>query len=339
MRILYGIQATGNGHISRSKEIIRILKLIGHDIQVIFSGRNQNLLRETDIFEPFVVYRGLTFITSQGRIKFLKTASQLNFIQFYRDILSFDLSDYNLVITDFEPVSAYIAKRNNIPSIGIGHQYAFYYNIPFINTNSLSYFILRYFAPVDYSIGLHWHHFGQPILPPIIPDSLTSREVKKDKILVYLPFEDKDGVSLVLQNITTHHFYIYNNFEKIKDVNNLHYRSYTRSGFLSDLSDCHGVICNAGFELPSEALHLGKKILVKPLLGQIEQESNALSLSQLKLGIAINKLKIETIQNWLNSPSNKPMKYPNVAEHIAKWIDSGCWDDITNLAQSLWVNK
>ena len=35
LRILYGVQGTGNGHISRSREIIRHLKAEGHDVEVI----------------------------------------------------------------------------------------------------------------------------------------------------------------------------------------------------------------------------------------------------------------------------------------------------------------
>ena len=34
MKILYGVQATGNGHISRSREVIRNLKNMGQDVQV-----------------------------------------------------------------------------------------------------------------------------------------------------------------------------------------------------------------------------------------------------------------------------------------------------------------
>lgn len=45
-----------------------------------------------------------------------------------------------------------------------------------------------------------------------------------------------------------------------------------------DLTDCSGVIANAGFARSSESLYLGKKLLVKPLEGQLEQESNGLAL-------------------------------------------------------------
>jgi uncharacterized protein (TIGR00661 family) len=49
---------------------------------------------------------------------------------------------------------------------------------------------------------------------------------------------------------------------------------------------------NAGFELASEAMFLGKKILVKPLAGQMEQLSNALVIDSLELGMVMKRLNI-----------------------------------------------
>lgn len=338
MKILYGVQSTGNGHICWSREIIRSLKIRGHDVHVIFSGRPPNLLQETKIFKPYITYQGLTFFTAHGKIKYLKSIFHLNFIQFYRDIYLYDASGFDLVITDCEPISARIAKYYGIPSIGIGHPYAFLHNIPISKRKLLFRFILKNFAPADYPIGLHWHHFGHPILPPIVPNHLkNNRQVIVNKILVYLPFEDKDEIKLILQDIKTHHFYIYDSSYKYpSDEANLHYRSYSRRNFLCDLAECNGVICNAGFQLPSEALHLGKKILVKPLIGQIEQESNALALSQLNLGMASLKLNRDLIKEWLYSSSNSPMNYPNVSENIAEWIENGRWDNLADVAQDIW---
>jgi hypothetical protein len=37
-------------------------------------------------------------------------------------------------------------------------------------------------------------------------------------------------------------------------------------------------------------MYLGKKILVKPLAGQMEQVSNALTITFLELGLAMNRL-------------------------------------------------
>jgi uncharacterized protein (TIGR00661 family) len=341
MKILYGVQATGNGHICRSREVIRNLKRHGHDVHVLFSGRVPGLVRELDIFEPYTVRRGLTFITRKGRIEYLKTAAQLNFPEFLRDIRSFDVSGFDLVITDFEPILARIAKRHGIPSIGIGHQYAFMYDIPMAKGNPLGLFILRNFAPADYMIGLHWHHFDRPILPPIVPYHFENhRRIEKKKILVYLPFEELDEIENNLREFDTHHFHIYHgSCRQLEDKGNLHFRPFSREGFLRDLCECGGVICSAGFELPSEALHLGKRLLAKPLSGQIEQESNALALGQLGLATVSDKINVKLVRDWLNGAGDsaeKPANYTDVAGYLAEWIGGRRWDDVSGLVRSAW---
>ncbi len=253
---------------------------------------------------------GADFHHKERRDRYLKTAAQLNFAKFLWDIRSFDASGFDLVITDFEPISARIAKRHGIPSIGIGHQYAFMYDIPMAKGNPLGLFILRNFAPADHMLGLHWHHFDRPILPPIVPDHFKSdRAVNDKKILVYLPFEDLDEIENMLREFDTNNFHIYHgSCNQPEDKGNLHLRPFSREGFLRDLCECGGVICNAGFELPSEALHLGKRILAKPLSGQIEQKSNALALGQLGLATSFGKIEREAGQRlagWRRGSSGK----------------------------------
>ena len=337
MRILYGVQATGNGHISRSREVIRNLKNLGHDVRVILSGRDPSLLWDMEDFEPFDAFRGLTFVTASGEVKYFATAKHLNLIRFYRDISSYDASAYDLVITDFEPLSARIARKNKIPLFGIGHQYAFYYDIPVAGANPLARWIIKNFAFANYPIGLHWYHFDQPILPPIIPYHLANTaETIDDKILIYLPFEDLHAVHSLLKKVKTHHFYIYCSLNQPDDNENIHLRPFSRSGFLKDLTECNGVICNAGFELASEALYLGKRLLVKPIAGQMEQASNAQALTQLKLGMSMKTLNPESVEVWLSSPPNDPIDYPDVAKILAHWIENDEWDNIDVLARDAW---
>jgi uncharacterized protein (TIGR00661 family) len=337
MNILYGVQTTGNGHISRSREVIEQLKHLGHDVHVILSGSDPYRLSEVKIIKPATVFRGLTFFTYRGKIQYLKTAVNLNLFRFYRDIRSFDAGTYDLVINDFEPISARIAGRHNIPSIGIGHQYAFCYDIPLEGDTFISRWIIKNFGPTDHPIGLHWHHFNQPILPPIVPAQLDpTQPAVKNKILVYLPFEHLRDILDVFDPIKEWEFFIYGPVEREENYDHLHLRTYSRSGFLSDLEESEGVVCNAGFELASEALQIGKKLLVKPVLGQMEQSSNALVIGQLKLGHVMSKLDTMKVVRWLDSSPTRSMGYPNVARLIAEWVDRGHWEDIRGLAQEAW---
>jgi uncharacterized protein (TIGR00661 family) len=290
-----------------------------------------------EIFKPFETFRGLTFSYHRGRLKYIQTALQLNLIRFYRDIHSFDTAGYDLVVTDFEPLSARIGRRSRLPVIGVGHQYAFAHNIPVEGGNPLARFVLNNYAPVDFPVGLHWHHFKQPILPPIIPYHIEQDQIILDnKIIVYLPFEKSDDIIYLLKEFSDYEFYIYHRFEHAEDQNNIHMRPYSRTGFLNDLTECNGVISNAGFELVSEALHLGKKILVKPLAGQMEQLSNAMVISLLKLGMAMKRLDRTRVAQFLDLPAGSAIKYPDVARIIAIWLDSGRWEDVEGLAHEAW---
>lgn len=337
MNILYGVQGTGNGHISRSREIIRYLKERGHHVEVIFSGRHPEAFWDMEVFKPFTTYRGLTFITDKGKIDYSKTALQLNLPRLFADIRSHHTNGLDLVITDFEPITARIAKKIKIPSIGIGHQYAFYHDIPVANDNFLAHYIIKNYAPADIPIGLHWHHFNQPILPPITPTTLNSSALKHpDKVLVYLPFESLSDLLSLIHPFKEYNFYIYHNISKADDIGNLHLRPFSRQGFLKDLEECTYVVSSAGFELVSEAITLGKKILVKPLEGQMEQHSNALALIQLNLGSTMNTLNHEDMGKFLTTPNARSVLYPDVALLIAQWLEKGQWQEVAPLVEECW---
>jgi uncharacterized protein (TIGR00661 family) len=97
----------------------------------------------------------------------------------------------------------------------------------------------------------------------------------------------------------------------------------SRELFQHDLKTCSGVISNSGFELISEALELGKKILVKPVVGQAEQVSNALALTTLKYGTSMKTLDTNIVKQWLQQNHKVCVSYPNVAKHIVSRIKQG----------------
>jgi uncharacterized protein (TIGR00661 family) len=337
MKILYGVQTTGNGHISRSREVIRALKSLGHEVHVLLSGRKPAMPSDLKAFEPYQVFEGLTFRSNRGRLHYIQTALQLKLFQFYRDISVYNASGIDLVITDFEPLSARIARRNSLPSIGVGHQYAFIHDIPKNGANPLASFVIKNFAPVDYPVGLHWNHFNRPILPPIVPHKIgNGRQQIDNKILVYLPFEQLTDIQSLLRPFRHHEFFVYHRLSQAEENGHIHLRPYSRKGFIKDLTECNGVISNAGFELASEAMSLGKKILVKPLAGQMEQLSNALALSYLKLGMVMARLNMIMVAQFLGRPAGLPAKIPNIARMVAEWIESGLWEDVEGLARKAW---
>jgi uncharacterized protein (TIGR00661 family) len=249
---------------------------------------------------------------------------------------SLDLSGYDLVISDFEPVTAWAARSRKIPVLGIGHQYAFNHKIPREGSDPIADQVMKYFAPADKGVGLHWHHFGQPILPPIIDTPETPKNIIKNKIIVYLPFEDQNKVIELLSPFENFEFHVYSPEVVASRFDHITCNPLSREGFQKDLYDCAGIISNAGFELASEALQMGKKILAKPLHAQMEQISNAAALQQLGYGHVMNDMDIAAIEHWLHDDHAVHITYPNIAKVLVQWIQNGMPEMDADFIEDIW---
>ncbi len=336
MKIFYGVQGTGNGHITRARVMAKELYAAGFEVTFQFSGRPADKYFDMEVFNGYRVKQGLTFNTSNGQVSYLKTALEADPIRFVKDIATLDMSEYDLVISDFEPVTAWAAKRQKKPVIGIGHQYAFSHQIPRKGADPLANQVMKYFAPADIGVGLHWHHFGQPILPPIIDTPEFPRESQANKILVYLPFEAGDDVIRLLCPFENFQFHVYSPEPMVSKYPHIVCKPLSRDGFQKDLYDCAGIISNAGFELASESLQLGKKILAKPLHAQMEQISNAAALQQLGYGHTMYGLESAVIEDWLHNPHAVRVTYPNVAKVLVKWLKDGMPTIDRDFVERIW---
>jgi uncharacterized protein (TIGR00661 family) len=240
-----------------------------------------------------------------------------------------------VVISDFEPLSVRIAKRRGVVSIGLAHQYAFRYAVPRPRGRWMNRVIIARYAPVDIPLGLHWHHFNAPILPPIIPNLPISTPIP-GKVVVYLPFDDPEAVSAVLRPLNAWEFYVYRDVPGPRDEGHLHIRPFSRVGFQGDLATAEAVLANAGFELASEALHLGKKLVLRPIHGQMEQEANALACEQLGLGAVLRGFEPTAIRRGLEGPAAEPRPIPDWVDEFVRWISRGNWRDVAGLVEASW---
>lgn len=336
MKILYGVQGTGNGHITRARMMAEAFKKYSVTVDFIFSGKDDAYFN----MEPFGYYKtfpGLSFVAQQGKVKYFKTLRRNNLLRFIRDIKNLNVKDYDLVISDFEPISAWAARLRDIPSIGISHQNAFRHKIPLRGENLLANTIIKYFAPTDQSLGLHWHHFDQAILPPMIKTDLTTTTQDKKKVLVYLPFMEQKKYQNLFIGFPDYRFVQYHPIAASSTRGNVTYKPLSRKNFLEDFKDCSGVICSAGFGACSEAIHYGKKLFAIPLQGQMEQLSNAAALEQLGYGTVREKLKRKPLEKWLHQASPRPVNFPDVAEELVQWILDGRKQRVIKFSKKLWA--
>lgn len=338
MKLLYGVQGTGNGHITRARVMAEALAQAGVAVDWVFSGRERERFFDMEVFGDYQVFKGLTFATRDGRIDLRRTMNDTSMRGLWRDIRSLDLSQYDLVVTDFEPVVAWAARSQGMPCVGVGHQYAFSHDIPKAGHSVVSETIMRWFAPVTVGLGVHWHHFGAPILPPIIETVAAPVPGDLDKALVYLPFENSELTLALLNQVSAKATFVMH----CADIEPGQYgrvtvRGFSRDGFQASLAECGSVICNAGFELASEALSMGKRILVKPLRGQMEQQSNAAALSELGLGLVMPKVTTGAIESFLRHGEPRWVNYPDVATAIVGWLQRYPHASIDELVDRLWA--
>ncbi|MGP8307120.1 MJ1255/VC2487 family glycosyltransferase [Vibrio sp. YIC-376] len=336
MKILYGVQGTGNGHIARARAMSNAFAQRDVQVDFLFSGRAPEKYFSMEAFGDYQTRRGFTFITEKGSVNYTKTALNNNLIQFFKEVNQLELSGYDLILNDFEPVTAWAARKQKKPSIGISHQNAFRYPVPLKGASWLDKSVIEHFAPSQHHLGLHWYHFDQPILPPII-NTLASQEQSDNFVLVYLPFESIEDIADLLFHFNQQSFICYHpDVIESETVENIELRPLCHTNFQHHLHRCSGVIANGGFELPSEALSLGKKLLLKPLAGQFEQQSNVATLENLGLATSMDSLDISTVRYWLKEQQAESVKYPDVAQAIVNWVLQGAWDSQEELSKQLW---
>lgn len=337
MKIFYGVQGTGNGHISRARVMAKAFSK-RDDIQVdfLFSGRDPGNYFDMQVFGDYQTRQGLSFATKNGKISKLNTLKTFKPVQFIKDIRQLDLSSYDLVLNDFEPISAWAAKRQGIPSIAISHQAAFLKPIPQDGNTFYSHLLLKHFAPCEVQLGVHYYHFGHDIMPPFIENELSTSSINKE-ILVYLPFESLDEIGALLESLEGYQFHCFHpELKEDYDESHIHWRKTSKEGFHQKLDTCGGVIANGGFELSSECLKLGKKLLIKPLHGQFEQYSNIVSLQKMGLCHSMPNLDKTQVEAWLAQSKPEAIDFPGDPSVLIDWIAKKDWHNTKEICQQLW---
>ena len=345
LRILYGVSSDGNGHIARAGALIPELENRGAHITTLFSGSTALKNVDEGVFSDVIHRKGYARSVDDAQVNMFKTVAQniMALPRLARDVMTMDLRPYDIVITDFEPISAWSTRFQNLlsgshkPSIGIANQYSFEKNVP--KVPSLLMDNAQNLARAKTRLGMHFHHFGQDgILPPFVGE-LSGGEPVEGKVLVYLGFDELDDIKDFLQSEVDYDFHVYSKHVNEKEIlGNLTLNPIEKEGFRRDFYDCEGVITGAGFMTSSEALHLGKKLLLRPLAGHPEQASNVLALQELDAAHVMDGLDKKVLRRFLVDDGSTQIKYPDVTRSLADWIMNGDYskDSKDDLCQSLW---
>lgn len=325
MKILYAIQGTGNGHITRAIEIIPYLQQKGN-LDILVSGI------QSDIELPFPVkykLKGLSFVFGKkGGIDFWKTFMRLNSQRLIKDIKSLNVKEYDLIISDFEPISVWAAIKAKKICIGLSNQVATLHPLaPKPKKDDLmGKVVLQNYAPTHHNFGFHFKKLDETIFTPIIRKEVREIETTiNDHYTVYLPSYDDIEIIKILKKINHTQWQVFSKHsKKTYKIHNIEINPIDSKLFLKSMASSKGVITNAGFGTTSEALFLKKKLLVIPMKKQYEQHCNAAMLEEMGV-VAIKKLSkkyIEEIIAWIQHGVIIPVDYPDNAKEIIETIIS-----------------
>jgi uncharacterized protein (TIGR00661 family) len=321
VKILYAIQGTGNGHIARAEDVVPVLQKYG-ELDLFVSGA------QADIKLPYPVKhksKGLSFYFGKsGGIDLQKTIGKNSAKGVYKEIKNFPVEDYDLVVNDFEPISAWGCRRKQVPCVGLSHQSALLCNkCPQPkNFDLVGEWILKNYAPVESWVGFHFERFDKNIFTPVIRSRVRNAKITDEgHYTVYLPaYDDKKLVQLFLKMKSVRWQVFSKHAKKPYHVNKVSVYPVSNDHFTSSMAASTGVLCGAGFETPAEALFLGKKLLVVPMKRQHEQHYNAAALKEMGVPVLkkVKKKQIKKIEEWIDQNNRIEVDYQDITEDAVK---------------------
>ncbi len=303
MNILYAVQGTGNGHISRAIQLYPFLKAYGN-VDFFISGSNADL--KTDL--PVVGRsKGISlFYKATGGLDYLKIIKSFS-LSIFLDAYKLPVKKYDLVINDFDFVTSLACLFRNKKSVQFGHQASFQSNkTPRAKKNNIiGEFVLKHFVKSTHYLGLHFKAYDDAVFNPIIKQEIIEATPTDDgHISVYLPHYSIAYLEPYFLAESNYHFEVFSaEVTSIRNYKNIIYFPISNSGFTKSMIRSHAVITGGGFETPAEAMYMNKKVLSIPIAKHYEQLSNAAALSELgvkvllKIDEGFNAIFTDWIQN------------------------------------------
>lgn len=319
MKILYAIQGTGNGHMSRAREIVPILQQYG-DLDLLISGTQADVSLTQPIKYQF---HGFSYIFGKkGGIDFWATFKTMNLRRFWKDMYSIPLESYDIIINDFEPLTAWACKIRKVKSISLSHQAAFLSKkTPRPKErDKKAEVVLKHYAPTTYHIGFHFKRYDDFIHTPVIRSEIRALKPQKlNHYTVYLPAIDDKILIKYLHQVKETNWEVFSKHQKVPyQYGNVKVSPIDNSKFNNSLANCKGLLTGGGFESPAEALFLGKKVMMIPMRNQFEQACNAEAAKQLGIPVIkkIDKNFVPSLITWVKEEQNIKVDFPDETAQI-----------------------
>ncbi len=324
MKILYAIQGTGNGHISRAREIVPLLQQYG-ELDLLISGTQADVSLAQPVNHQL---HGFSFIFGKkGGVDYWKTFKTMNLNQLLRDVRSLPLKQYDLIVNDFEPVSAWACKLQKLESVSLSHQCSFISpNTPRPKKWNYAEWLFKYYAPATHKVGFHFERYADFIHTPVIRSEIRGLETKNvGHFTVYLPAYADEVLLKYFRQLKEVSWHIFSKHTKGEYTQgNILVKPIQNEAFNHSLSASAGLLTGGGFEGPAEALFMHKKVMMVPMQGQYEQQCNALAAARLGAAVVpkIDENFVPQVQQWIASDNQIKVDFPDETAQIVARIVS-----------------
>ena len=197
-------------------------------------------------------------------------------------------------------------------------------NIPKPNNYSrIVLYAIKYIIPSNLGYGYHYKKYTDRIFFPIIRDKVRNLDIfRSDEIIIYLPtYSPSNLIEVISQLPQNKKWTIFSAAVKSREIiSKVNLEPLSEELFLEKFASCYGIVCAGGFATTSEAIFLGKPMLVVPVEAQIEQQFNAAALK--KEGVTVidrfSSKNIDHISKWVDSPKIFEIKYKDESKEIVE---------------------
>ena len=334
--ILLGVCGIGNGHRNRQLPLIKYLLSKNYQVTIFSYGKAYDYFIEMQknhinfsvfkVANPYIIgtKNGLDFKTSATIQTNQQDFNRINNLAMNNVLTQNGTPD--LVISDYESVSAQLAYAKNIPFVTFDQQSKYFAGVFPKELHGTSYIDeverLRMFFPKAIKrLAVSFFNVERnvlqndeqvTILPSIIRDDLVSLKNKKiaetNSILFYVTSQNVNDFPLelwlkTLESIpgsTVFHVFLPKDVRNLNIYKNIKLYTHGDEKFNTVLGQSSGIITTAGHNLISEAMYLEKPVYALPL-DLYEQQMNAHIIDKYQFGVSEETITKDKIMLFLRN--------------------------------------
>lgn len=318
MKILFGVQTEGNGHITQAIAVKQYLQSKGLNVTAVFAAKKKKGLASYFKDEFNVIeYEGFDFVfNKEGRVIIWKTILK-GLIELPRLIVSFikickviKKEKPDAIFNYYEPLVGLTSILfPNIKYVSFGHQYAMESVVyPSINGYPIQKMFLGIINGIT-SIGakivaLSYYDYKDDTMivsPPILrQESYVTSDKQEDFVLVYLMNEDM--LPQLISEANKHpelQIHCFTKLTKKHDApSNIKLFNLDGKLFQEKMKVCKAVVCSGGFETSAEAIYHKKPLLMIPMPNHYEQHANCNDAYLSSFAITSEKIDLSKIPKY-----------------------------------------